>query len=86
MSFFNALLRTSAIAVAVVLPACLDPAFGRELLVSSPSASPIEPAYQTFREEEWAKRRTGEIAIALQDGRALQATNVLFIGDSITQL
>src|SRR5215210_5623594 len=53
--------------------------------VSVPTSSPIDPARQSFRDEDWAKQRTAQIGNLLKEPSTLRATKLLFMGDSITQ-
>jgi len=57
----------------------------KEIPVSSPKASPIEPARQTFEEEDWARERASVLQHRVTDTQSLKEVQVLFLGDSITE-
>ena len=85
---FGSLLRWSslgllsgAIASASFAQASAPPDFP----VSVPTSSPIDPARQSFRDEDWATQRTAQIGNLLKEPSTLRATKLLFVGDSITQ-
>ncbi len=83
----HALLASAACSslLAVAAPVAANAQQPAAIPVSSPTASPIEPASQTFANEDWAKERTARIRAILDDADLLGKTRVLFIGDSITQ-
>jgi len=62
-----------------------EEAHSREIGVSSPQASPIEPARQTFEDEDWAKDRASVLRGRLENEHVLSDTEVLLLGDSITE-
>ena len=80
----------SAILATLLVSAGAADCFGRaldcpDIPKSNPDSSPIEPASQSFRDEDWAVERAAKITEQLKNRATLRRTNVLFVGDSITQ-